>query len=604
MARYTPDSKERVRDAVDMVALVSARTELRRAGPSSYQGLCPFHDERSPSFGIDPAKKVYHCFGCGAGGDVFTYAMETEGLDFGGALEWLADRFGVGLEVEAEDAQAAERRQRRARLLELVDRTATFYARFLWDSSEAADARAYLAARGLSEETLRTFRVGYAPSAWDTVLVASRRNGFTEAELVATGLAQRNQDRGTVYDRFRARIMFPLADLRGRTLGFGARAMRDNQQPKYLNTSDGEIYHKGRQLFAADLARAASAKAGRTILVEGYTDVLALHQAGLLNTVGLMGTALTGEQAAGLARLAPIVELALDADAAGKEAMLRAARVAAGQRLELRVVEMPAGTDPADLVAAEGAEAMRARTAAAVPFARFQVERILETADLSGGDGRDLAYADLRAVLSGVPPSPSRDELVRLVAGRLTLSEQLVSLLVQAPPPGASPPRGAPRGDDGGGPAPRHRPRAAAVLDRREQTERTFLALCLELPDPGRSALRRVNLDQHFTSDLTRRAAAHLRDHLADPSRGLADDDQELAALIAELSVRGGREPATPDTLEVEILQLEMARIEREIAAARSAGRLDVASLAAELTTVKADFGDAVERATADRVGE
>ena len=604
MARYTPDSKERVRDAVDMVALVSARTELRRAGPSSYQGLCPFHDERSPSFGIDPAKKVYHCFGCGAGGDVFTYAMETEGLDFGGALEWLADRFGVALEVEAEDAQAAERRQRRDRLLQLVDRTATFYARFLWDSSEAADARAYLAARGLSEETLRTFRVGYAPSAWDTVLVASRRNGFTEAELIAAGLVQRNKDRGTVYDRFRGRIMFPLADLRGRTLGFGARAMRDNQQPKYLNTSDGEIYHKGRQLFAADLARAASAKAGRTILVEGYTDVLALHQAGLQNTVGLMGTALTGEQAAGLARLAPIVDLALDADAAGKDAMLRAARVAAGQRLELRVVPMPVGTDPAELVAAEGAEAMRARTAAAVPFARFQVERILETADLSGGEGRDLAYADLRAVLSGVAPSPSRDELVRLVAGRLTLSEQLVSLLVQAPAPGASPPGAGARGDGGAVPVPRRTPRAAAVLDRREQTERTFLALCLELPESGRSALRRVDLEQHFTSDLTRRAAAHLRDHLADPSQGLADDDQELAALIAELSVRGGREPATPDTLEVEILQLEMARIEREIAAARSAGRLDVTTLAAELTTVKADFGDAVERATADRAGE
>ena len=153
-------------------------------------------------------------------------------------------------------------------------------------------------------------------------------------------------------------------------------------------------------------------------------------------------------------------------------------------------------------------------------------------------------------------------------------------------------------------PVPRRTPRAAAVLDRREQTERTFLALCLELPEPGRAALRRVDLDQHFTSDLTRRAAAHLRDHLADPSQGLADDDQELAALIAELSVRGGREPATSDTLEVEILQLEMARIEREIAAARSAGRLDVASLAAELNTVKADFGDAVERATADRAGE
>ena len=193
MARYTPDSKERVRDAVDMVALVSARTELRRAGPSSYQGLCPFHDERSPSFGIDPAKKVYHCFGCGAGGDVFTYVMETEGLDFGGALEWLADRFGVQLEVEAEDAQAAERRRRRDRLLELLDRTRDLLrARALGLRRGRRRARLPRRARARRRRRCGPSGSGYAPSAWDKVLVASRRNGFTEAELVATGLAQRN----------------------------------------------------------------------------------------------------------------------------------------------------------------------------------------------------------------------------------------------------------------------------------------------------------------------------------------------------------------------------------------------------------------------------
>ncbi|MCX6386391.1 MAG: DNA primase [Solirubrobacterales bacterium] len=598
MARYTADSKERVRDAVDMVALVSVRSELRRAGPSSYQGLCPFHEERSPSFGIDPAKKVYYCFGCGASGDVFTYAMETEGLDFVAAMEWLADRFSITLEVEAEDEGAAERRKGRERLLELLDRTATFYSRFLWDSSEAADARTYLAGRGLTQETLQTFRVGYAPSAWDTVLLASRRNGFSELELVAAGLASRNKERGSAYDRFRGRIMFPLADLRGRTLGFGARAMRDSQQPKYLNSSDGEVYHKGRQLFAADLARAASAKAGRTVLVEGYTDVLALHQAGLHNTVGLMGTALTSEQAGALARLAPIVDLALDADAAGKDAMLRAARVAAGQRLELRVVAMPAGTDPAELVASEGAEAVRARVEAAVPFASFQVQRILETANLSNGEGRDIAYNDLRNVLSGVPPSPSRDDLVRLVAGRLTLSEQLVSLLV-APP---TDPRPTPTSDSQA--ANKLPPRAAVVLDRRQQTERNFLALCIALPEAGRDALRSVDLDQHFTSELTRRGAAHLREHLTDPADHVAPDDTEMTGLIAELSVRGSRELASPDTLAVELLQLEMARIEREIASARSSGRLDIATLAAELNTVKAEFGDAVERATSTRAGQ
>ena len=167
MARYTDESKERVRAAVDMIDLVSARTELRRAGPTRYEGLCPFHDERTPSFGIHPVDKVYHCFGCGAGGDVFAYVQETEGLDFGAAIEFLADRYGVELEREHEDPQAAARRERRERLLGLLERTAAYYARYLWESEEAGDARVYLAGRGLAEETLRRFRVGYAPKPWD-----------------------------------------------------------------------------------------------------------------------------------------------------------------------------------------------------------------------------------------------------------------------------------------------------------------------------------------------------------------------------------------------------------------------------------------------------
>ena len=188
---------------------------------------------------------------------------------------------------------------RRERLLELLERTAAYYERYLWESAEAARARAYLAGRGLAEETLRAFRVGYAPSAWDRVLLASRRGGFSVQELYATGLAQRSRQNGQPYDRFRGRIMFPLADLRGRPLGFGARALGAGRGPKYLNTSDNDIYHKGLHLYGAHLARAHAARAGRVILCEGYTDTIALHQAGIANAVGLMGTALTGEQLGG-----------------------------------------------------------------------------------------------------------------------------------------------------------------------------------------------------------------------------------------------------------------------------------------------------------------
>ncbi len=341
MARYTPDSKERVRDAVDMIDLVGTRTELKRAGASRYTGLCPFHEERSPSFGIDPSTKLYHCFGCGVGGDCFTFVQELEGLEFTGAMEFLADRYNVTLEAADDDPHAAEKRRRHDRLLELLERTAAFYVRMLWESDEAASSREYLAQRGLQEPILREFRVGYAPSAWDKVLTASRRSGYTEDELAAAGLVSRSRENGRVYDRFRRRIMFPLCDRRGAVLGFGARAAGADQQPKYLNSADGELYHKGRHVFGFHNARAAAAKAGTVILAEGYTDVIALHQAGLANAVGLMGTALTPEQVSELARMAKVVQLALDADGAGQEAMLRAARVARGKDLDLRIVPLP-----------------------------------------------------------------------------------------------------------------------------------------------------------------------------------------------------------------------------------------------------------------------
>ena len=244
MARYTDDSKERVRAAVDMVDLVGTRVELRRAGATRYEGLCPFNGERTPSFGINRAEKLFYCFGCGEGGDAFKFVQLTEGVEFKGALEFLADRYGVQLDVVEEDPAAAERRRARDRLLELLERTAAWYVRVLWEAKEADPARAYLASRGLEEGLLREFRVGYAPSAWDRVLLASRRAGFSDRELVAAGLASRARGEGRTYDRFRRRIMFPLCDARGRVLGFGARAVGERQQPRYLNSSDNAIYHR------------------------------------------------------------------------------------------------------------------------------------------------------------------------------------------------------------------------------------------------------------------------------------------------------------------------------------------------------------------------
>ena len=431
MARYTADSKERVRDAVDMVDLVGARTELRRAGSDSYVGRCPFHEERTPSFSVQPSGKVYYCFGCQAAGDAFNFAMETEGLEFVGAIEFLADRYGVTLEREQEDPRAAEARRREARLHELLDRTCSYYERVLWEHHEGARAREYLAGRGLEESVLREFRVGFAPSAWDRVLLASRRSGFSEAELLAAGLVQRSEDRpGSVYDRFRRRITFPLCDKRGRVLGFGARSLSSEERAKYLNSADGEVYHKGRHLFGTHLARAHAAKAGSVVLCEGYTDVIAAHQAGVRQCVGLMGTALTDEQVAELARLAPTVVLALDADGAGQEAMLKAARVAAKQRFELRVAALPPGSDPAEVLERDGPEAVRALIGASLPFVRFRVERILAAGDRETPEGRDRILEQLRPVFAELAPGAMREELEREVVSRLRVSEKLVERLL------------------------------------------------------------------------------------------------------------------------------------------------------------------------------
>jgi DNA primase len=617
MARYTPDSRDRVREAIDFVELVGTRTELRRAGPRSYEGLCPFHDERSPSFSVEPLEKVYYCFGCQASGDVFTFVQETEGVDFKGALELLADRAGVELEVEKEDPREAQRRARRERLLELLSRTASYYERYLWESGEAGHARGYLEERGLDEAILKEFRVGYAPSAWDRVLLASRRGGFSEAELYETGLAQRSQERGGLYDRFRSRIMFPLADLRGRVLGFGARAMREGQRPKYLNTSDNDVYHKGRHLYGGDLARAAAAKAGEVIVCEGYTDVIALHQAGFKNAVGLMGTALTDEQVGELGRMAQTVLLALDADSAGQEAMLKASRLAARRKLELRVVELPAGADPADFLQKSGAEAFERAVGAAVPFVRFRVERVLASGDDSSAEGRDQMIEELRPVFATLAPSAMRMELTRMVSGKLGLSEGLAETLLsshggQAQTNSHVRERGAQSG--AGGAQREHSAGDGASADRvlsgRADTERAFLALCIATPQYGQPALAEVDLEGVFTSELLRRAAEHLEaGHLAEPLKDVDAEDRELVGLLAELTVEAGRWPASarsskPPMLEVQQLQLRLAWIDRRIHTARAQGIGEVSDLARLRGDLKREFDRAQERALAESGSE
>ena len=570
MSLYTRDSVDRVKDAVDLVELVSTRTDLRRVG-QRWTGLCPFHDERTPSFGVRPEHGVYHCFGCGESGDAIKFVMETEGLDFVGALEALAERYNIELQRENEDPEAERRRVRRERLLKLIDRTATYYSRVLWEAPEAEAAREYLKGRGLGEEVLREFRVGYSPDAWDRVTSKALKDGYRADEVIAAGLAQSSRGRSGVIDRFRGRIMFPLADARGRVLGFGARQMADQDKgPKYLNTSENELYHKGRQLFGIDRARGPAAKAGRVVAVEGYTDVLALHQAGVREAVAIMGTAVTPDQLVRLRQAAPSIYFALDADAAGQEAMARAARGAEERGIELRVVGLPPGSDPADLVGRDGAEAFVELLEGAISVPQFEVKRLLAAADLDTPGGRDDALSAVVPVIRSVARnSATWDFLVRYVSGRLDTDPQYLVTLLSAPRAQEA----SSRPDADGMVGASHTSRLPSV-EAVASAERTFLAMCLAHGQTGRRYLEGLH-DDHFSSPPLRRVRDHLVANFDNPLAELPDDEA-LAGLITQVVFHADDQPATESVLRLTFLQLELRRTERRLRMAAQTADYDI----------------------------
>ncbi|MGH2940203.1 MAG: DNA primase [Solirubrobacterales bacterium] len=574
MARISSDSINAVRDAADMAAEVGRYTDLKRNG-AQMMGLCPFHDERSPSFSVDPQDKLYHCFGCGVAGDIFGFVMEKESLNFSEAVEALADRYGVELQREQEDPRAEARRQARQRLQQLLERASAYYANYLWESKEAGKARDYLAGRGLAEQTLRDFGVGFAPSAWDKILVAGQRAGFTVPEMHSVGLVQRSRQ-GQEYDRFRARIMFPIRDPRGRVLGFGGRATREDQKPKYVNTSETDFFHKSEILYGLDRARAAMAKENRALVVEGYTDVLALHQAGLQGAVGVMGTAITPDQVKTLSGVVDEVILALDADEAGQEAMLRAQRVAGGRRMRLRVASMPKGVDPAELMTeADGAERFRGYAEDAAELTDFQVTRVLDRTDTSSPVERDQALAEIAPIIAGMEEGASQSELVRKVAGRLDLEPAMLMGRVVAatqatggPGASAAPPQNRDRAPAPQQPqAPLQRP---AELTSRERRERALLAMCIALPEPGAGYLER--LGERHLSRSGQAAAEFIRAHPKDAAEHLPRENGALAALITELVMLAREEPASEEAMELNFLLLDQRRLEDEIAAAGERG--------------------------------
>ena len=565
MPRIARASIDQVQAAADMVEIVGQYTELRKAG-ANYSGRCPFHEERTPSFSVNPTEKLYYCFGCGAGGNLFGFVQEKESLDFAAAVEYLADRYGIALEYEETSARGDAERRRKERLRSLLEQATVYYERVLTDAKAAASAREYLAARGLGEEVCRQFRLGYSLPGWDKLRDAARGHKFTDQDLLDAGLVVPGKQ-GRPYDRFRGRIMFPLADDRGRTLGFGARTMGD-EKPKYLNSPETPLYHKSEAVFGLHAAKAAAAREDRVYVVEGYTDVLALVQAGVHNVVASMGTALTEQQLSRLARVTRNLYLCFDADAAGIGAMSRALTLGRKMGLSLHVVRMPAGLDPADYVlSGAGGDGFRALAGDAQTLLQFHVRLALAAHDLEKPDGRARAFAQLRGVLSEAATPIERDEELRHIADRLQLSAESVRYLLA----------GSERSVGGGGSAaedrrepPRGGGRAGAIGGVHELEVR-FLAGCLAQPAKGRAVLAGID-EGFFATREMRDALSAVKERLeldgpgGKARAGDAGATAETGEVLAEVVVLAGRERFTDNVVDELFLRLQEAQVGRLIA--------------------------------------
>jgi DNA primase len=393
MARIKDTSVEAVRQSADFVTVVEERTPLRKAG-ARLVGRCPFHEEKTPSFSVNAVEKLYYCHGCHKGGDMIGFVRDTQNLDFVGAVEWLAERFRIPIEYEDSSPGEDARRARRKRLLSLLDDAATFYERYLWDSPAGSFARDYLTGRGLREEVCREFRLGLAIGG-AMLGRKAREKGYTADELQAAGLARRGGG-----DYFERRLVFPLADARGRVLGFQARRLHDDDplQAKYVNTPESELFTKGAVVYGLDLARQAIDREDRVCVVEGNTDVIALRQAGFEPVVACMGTALTEQQLRELGRLTRRLWLAFDGDAAGAAATLRGMELADRQGLDVKVIALPPGIDPAD-----DPGGFQSRLAGALPYELHRVQ-----VEARRMDDREAARRTVTAFLDARPDSLNR----------------------------------------------------------------------------------------------------------------------------------------------------------------------------------------------------
>lgn len=417
----------RVRDATDIVQVITQYTQLKRVG-RRFTGLCPFHGEKSPSFSVNGEEGLYYCFGCGVKGDAITFVREKEQLDFVGAVEWLANKFSVQLHYT--DKNEGEDRQRRSKLHDYIAQAVDWYHERLMKSPDAGPARSYLRDRGYDADTVRQYRIGYAPEGWDHLAKSMR---LSDRDWIDSGLGNLNRhDRK--YDFFRGRVLFPIFDAQERAMGFGGRILPgSDDNRKYVNSADSAVYNKSRVLYGLNWAKTLVVESDEVIVCEGYTDVIGFAQAGVPRAVATCGTALTEEHVKLLSKFARRVVLSFDADAAGQNAAARFYEWEKKHNLDVAVAALPDGVDPGDLSRSDP-ERLALAVSEAKPFLAFRVERALDAGDLTTAEGRARTAEAALAMVAEHPDALVRDQYALEIAGRCRIEENLIRRQLESGP--------------------------------------------------------------------------------------------------------------------------------------------------------------------------
>ena len=405
-----------VKQKLDIVEFISEYVTLQKAG-RNFKGLCPFHSEKHASFFVFPEQQSWHCFGaCGTGGDVFAFVMRKEAVDFGQALRLLAQRTGVALSSREAPSKAED--EKRERLFQINEAAAEYYYHILSSTKTGAMARSYLAKRNIVPETIKEFRVGFSPDTWETIKNYFLGKGYAERELAEAGLIIEREEGGS-YDRFRNRLMFPICDIQGRVTGFGARVL-DDSLPKYINSPQTPIFDKSSSLYGIDKAKSAIRKKDLAIIVEGYMDALTAHQHEWQNVVGSMGTSLTEKQVEAIKRLTKNITLALDADLAGEEATLRGKAILAYSSIEGKVISLPPGKDPDEVIGEEVA-LWQKLVEQAMPIMDFAFQSVIGKVDINKAKDKSLAVQKLLPSISEVKDATQRFHYLEKLARELKI---------------------------------------------------------------------------------------------------------------------------------------------------------------------------------------